>query len=69
MINDMVKILRINAYIQYGKGDIWLEGKRVICVSLDNTCAVWEAMDEITLTPEQLDNLFNQTLGTASQAG
>ncbi len=62
MITDMMKILRINAYIQRSMGDVLLDGKKVVCVSLDNTCAVEEEnTGEIPLIPEQIDHLFKQT--------
>lgn len=64
MIPDALKVLCINKYIQIDKGEVLFDGKRVICVALDNTCAIeGENTGEIPLTSEQLDNLFNQTFG------
>jgi hypothetical protein len=63
-MNDIIKVLRINKYIQIDKGEVLLDGKRVICVTLNNTCAVEdEDTGEMPLTSEQLDHLFNQTFG------
>jgi hypothetical protein len=60
----MLKIIRINAYIQRKMGKVLLDGKEVICVALDNTCAVeGEDNPEIELTSEQLQGLFSQTFG------
>ncbi len=60
--NDMIKIIRINAYIQRGMGKVTLDDKEVICVALDKTCAT-EDSPEIALTDEQLNDLFIQSFG------
>ena len=60
--NDMIKIIRINAYIQRGMGKVILDGKEVICVALDKTCTTVDD-PEIGLTDEQLDDLFIQSFG------
>lgn len=36
-MNDILKIISINAYIQH-TGKLFLDGKEVFCVSLDRTC-------------------------------
>jgi hypothetical protein len=67
-MDDMVKVLRINAYIQRGMGEVSLDGKKVICVALDNTCAFeGEGDGEQELTGEELDKLFHQTFGFLKQ--
>lgn len=62
MVDDMVKIIRINAYIQRGMGKVTLDGKEVLCVALDKTCTT-EDSPEINLTDEQLNDLFIQSFG------
>lgn len=69
VINDTMKILRINTYIQRDKGMVRLDGKTVICVAFDHTCACEQADEEVVLTDEQVDNLFNQTLGLIATEG
>lgn len=60
--DEMIKIIRINAYIQRGLGKVTLDGQEVVCVALDKTCATEDA-PEIALTDEQLDDLFIQSFG------
>ncbi|HLJ32724.1 MAG TPA: hypothetical protein VKU38_03690 [Ktedonobacteraceae bacterium] len=69
-VDDMVKILRINAYIQRGMGEVSLDEKKVVCVALDRTCAFEDEYDaEQLLSDAQLNNLFHQTFGFLKQEG
>lgn len=61
-MNYMVKIININAYIQRGFGTITLDGKEVLCVSLDRTCTFeGEGEGDMVLNDDQLEQLFDQT--------
>lgn len=60
---EMVKIIRINAFIQRKMGKILLDGREVYCVALDGSCNFDDSSEEIMLTAEQLDMLFAQTFG------
>ena len=64
-MDDMMKIIRINAYIQRGMGEVTLDGKSVECVALDRTCTFKSIgeLDEQELTDDQLNALFSQTFG------
>lgn len=55
-------ILRINSYIQSVHGKIYLNGKQVDCVALDQTCFFKDGSD-IELDDEQITDLFDQTHG------
>lgn len=69
MIPDMVKVLRINTFIQQENGTVLLEEKKVMAVALNNSAYLDDTdVTEITLTSEQLDNLFNQTFGQVCAA-
>jgi len=60
----MVKIIRINAFIQRKMGKILLDGKVVDSVALDGSCNFEDYKDpEVMLTNQQLDALFAQTFG------
>jgi hypothetical protein len=59
-MNDMLKIVSLNAYIQRNMGKLELSGKEVLCVALDRTCTFQDDEDEITLTDAQLDELVRQ---------
>lgn len=61
-MNNMLKIISINAYIQREMGKLYLSGKEVLCVALDGTCTFDEG-DEIALTDAQLTDLLGQMLG------
>lgn len=64
MIPDMLKVLRINTFIQQEKGTVLLEGKAVIAVDLGNSAYLDDKdVTEIALTGEQLDTLFKRTFG------
>jgi hypothetical protein len=61
---DTLKIiLGINAAIQGRDAKLMLDGKQVICVALDGTCAFdTKDVEEIMLTNNQLINLAEQAL-------
>jgi hypothetical protein len=64
MVSDLVKIIRINAYIQRKMGKVHHNGQEVICVALDMTCALeGEDTAEVELSGEEIDALFKQTFG------
>ena len=62
-MNEVEKIIRMNAFIQRKMGTLYLDGKEIVAVSLDRTYATNE--EEITepLTDEQLEELLGQTFG------
>ena len=69
-MDEILKIFRINAYIQRGMGKIVLDGKEVDSVCLDRSWADEESYDpERFLTDEQLDDLFRQTFGFLKKEG
>ncbi len=62
-MNDAMKIIRMNAFIQRGLGTLYLDGKEVLCVALDCTCTFVDGGTDIPLTDEQLEELLGQTFG------
>jgi hypothetical protein len=66
-MNDMLKIVSLNAYIQRNMGKLELSGKEVLCVALDRTCTFQDDEDEITLTDAQLDELVRQITTSAGR--
>ena len=67
-MNDVMRIIRINGYIQGGLGKITLFGKEVLCVALDGYCTFAsdsEKDDALELNDLQLDDIYNQTYGFA----
>lgn len=63
-MKPMLKILRINTYIQQFQIKIYLDGKEIETVCLDGS---WSTRDgeydpERFLTNEQLEDLFQQTI-------
>src|SRR5260221_12905670 len=64
-MNDIEKILRINAFIQRKVGTLYLDGKEVYAVALDHSVSlavIGDEADEI-LTDEQIEELLGQTFG------
>jgi hypothetical protein len=62
--NDMIQIIRINAYIQRGMGKVMLDGEEIIVIALDRSWAGTNSYDpERFLTDEQLNDLFIQSYG------
>lgn len=63
-MNDMVKIININAYIQRGLGKITLDDKEVLCIALDRMCTFKGSSigNDVELDDDQLEGLFNQTI-------
>jgi hypothetical protein len=60
----MVKIIRINAFIQRKMGKVLLDGKEVSSVALDGSCNFENYSEpEVMLDKQQLDTLFAQTFG------
>lgn len=69
MIDEMVKIIRINAYIQRNLGKVYLNGNEVESVCLDRSWADEGDYDpDRLLTDEQLDDLFRQTFGAQPES-
>lgn len=67
-MDEVMQILRINAYIQREMGKLYLSGKEVLCVALDRTCTFHvEGEGDIELTDAQLDDLFKQTYGASPE--
>lgn len=64
-MNDIEKILRINAFIQRKMGTLYLDGREVYAVALDHSVSFVVVGDEAdeTLTDEQLEELLGQTYG------
>jgi hypothetical protein len=59
-MNDMLTIVNLNAYIQH-TGQIFLDGKAVLCISLDRTCTFQaKGESDIILTDAQLEDLVRQ---------
>lgn len=66
IMNDMMNIIRMNAYIQRNMGKLFLFGKEVLCVSLDRTITfAGEGEGDVILTDAQLADLLAQTYGKA----
>lgn len=61
MARELLLIINLNAYIQRKLGTLILNGKEVMCLSLDRTCT-FEGIGEpdIKLTLSQLQNLCSQ---------
>jgi hypothetical protein len=64
-MNEVMQIIRINAYIQHSTGKLYLLGKEVLCVALDGTCTFVEGGTDVELTDVQREDLLNQTFGQA----
>lgn len=62
-MNDVEKIIRINAFIQRKMGTLYLDGKEVEVVSLDRTYVMGKKEITEPLTDEQLEELLGQTYG------
>lgn len=62
-MNDVEKIIRINAFIQRGLGSLYLDGKEVMVVSLDRSYVIVGDLINEPLTDEQLEELLGQTYG------
>lgn len=62
-LNDAMKIIRMNAFIQHGKGTLYLDGKEVTVVSLDRSYVLGEHLIDEPLTDEQIEELLGQTFG------
>ncbi|MFL5628736.1 MAG: hypothetical protein ACJ788_24410 [Ktedonobacteraceae bacterium] len=62
-MNDLEKIIRMNAFIQRKQGTLYLDGKEIVCVSLDRTYATFEKEITEPLTDAQLDDLLGQIYG------
>ena len=62
-MNDIEKILRMNAFIQRGLGKLYLDGKEVEVVSLDRSYVAGQGLVNEPLTDAQLDDLLGQTFG------
>jgi hypothetical protein len=58
-MNNMLKFVNMNAYIQRNMGTLSLDGKTIFCVALDGTCS-FDDGEEIELTESQVEDLCNQ---------
>ena len=59
---NVLKILRINTFLQVQHGMVYLDGVPIVCVALDGTCTLGRhEMPDVMLTNEQIDDLFQQT--------
>ncbi len=61
-MNEIMKIIRINTYIQRKLGTVTLDGKEVLCVALDRSAAVEGGDGELALSEEQVEALYQQTV-------
>lgn len=60
-MNDMMNIVGLNTYIQRKFGKLFLDGKEILCVSLDRTCTFeGRGEDDIVLTDTQMADLMKQ---------
>ena len=62
-MDEAMKIIRINAFIQRKMGKLYLDGKEVEVVSLDRSYVAGQELVNEPLNDAQLDDLFGQTYG------